>query len=154
MFTVEIRQEPFRRLAAVAHSGPYPKISHAFERLGTILQSRDLYGKVGNLFGVYHDDPTATAPVDLRSHAGVMVPDDITITPPLELITLPAGRHAVLTYKGPYSGLPAAYDYLHGTWLAGAGAMPADSAVFEIYLNNPMTTAPGDLLTEICLPLR
>jgi AraC family transcriptional regulator len=26
--------------------------------------------------------------------------------------------------------------------------------VFEVYLNSPMDTAPEDLVTEICLPLK
>ena len=73
---------------------------------------------------------------------------------PLEQVTLPAGRHAVLTYQGPYAGLPAAYDQLFGLWLPQSGEEPADSPVFEIYLNSPMDTAPDDLLTEICLPLK
>ena len=69
-------------------------------------------------------------------------------------MTLPAGRHAVLTFTGPYAGLQAAYDQLFGIWLPQSGETPADSPVFEVYLNSPMDTAPTDLVTEICLPLR
>ncbi|MFZ1481646.1 MAG: GyrI-like domain-containing protein [Paracoccaceae bacterium] len=61
---------------------------------------------------------------------------------------------AVLAFKGPYAGLPAAYDQLFGIWLPQSGEEPADSPVFELYLNTPMDTAPEQLLTEICMPLK
>ena len=96
----------------------------------------------------------ATPAADLRSHAGLEVGSDTPLTAPLEEVRLPAGRHAVLTFKGPYAGLPAAYDQLFSTWLPGSGNEPADSPVFEVYLNSPMDTAPEDLITEICLPLK
>ena len=104
------------------------------------------------MVGVYYDSPGAVAEADLRSHAGVELAHG-PIETPLEEITLPAGRHAVLTFRGPYAGLPAAYDQLFGTWLPASGETPADSPVFEVYLNTPMDTAPEDLLTEICLAL-
>ena len=75
---------------------------------------------------------------------------DAAIDPPLEPVTLPAGRHAALAFRGPYFGLPAAYDQLFGLWLPGSGMGLADSPIFEIYLNSPMDTAPEDLETEIC----
>ncbi|MGB0905271.1 MAG: AraC family transcriptional regulator, partial [Mangrovicoccus sp.] len=81
------------------------------------------------------------------------VADGVEIAPPLERLDLPAGRHGVLRYKGPYTGLKAAYEYLYGQWLPGSGETPAEFAVYEIYLNSPMDTAPEDLLTDICMPL-
>jgi AraC family transcriptional regulator len=60
----------------------------------------------------------------------------------------------VVTYKGPYSGLEAAYTALFGNWLPESGEEPADAPCYELYLNSPMDTAPEDLITEICLPLK
>ncbi len=59
-----------------------------------------------------------------------------------------------MTVKGPYSDLPSGYAQLFGQWLPASGEEAADSPAFEVYLNSPMDTAPDDLLTEICLPLR
>lgn len=154
MFPVTIRTEAERRLAAVPHQGPYPEIARAFEKLGSTVSARGLYGRFGHMVGVYYDSPSDVKPADLRSHAGLEAPADLPIDPPLEVVTLPAGRHAVLTFTGPYAGLQAAYDQLFGIWLPQSGETPADSPVFEIYLNNPMDTAPADLVTELCLPLR
>ncbi|NBZ88199.1 AraC family transcriptional regulator [Stagnihabitans tardus] len=152
MHPVTLRTDPARRLAAMPHKGAYYQISRAFEKLGATLGARGLYGQAGLMVGVYYDSPGAVAEADLRSHAGVELPQG-EIAAPLEEITLPAGRHAVLTFRGPYAGLQAAYDQLFGIWLPASGETPADSPVFEVYLNTPMDTAPEDLLTEICLPL-
>lgn len=153
MYDVILRDDPARRLAAMPHTGPYTEIGRAFEKLGAVVGGRGLFARAGHMVGVYYDDPSATPAAALRSHAGFEMPADVAIEPPLEVVTLPAGPHAVLRFRGPYSGLPAAYDQLFGLWLPGSGRAPADSPVFEVYLNSPMDTAPEDLLTEICLPL-
>jgi len=153
MFPVTIRIEPERRLAALPHKGPYQEIGRAFEKLGSTVAARGFHGRFGAMVGVYYDSPSDVEPAELRSHAGLEAPADLPIDPPLEEVLLPAGRHAVLTFQGPYAGLQGAYDQLFGLWLPASGEAPADSPVFEVYLNSPMDTAPKDLLTEICLPL-
>lgn len=153
MYPIAIRQDPARRLAALPHNGAYHDINRAYDKLGAILGARGLWPQAGAMVAVYYDDPAATPPADLTSHAGVAFGPEVVLDAPLEVVHLPAGPHAVLRYKGPYSGLSAAYGHLFG-WLPTSGHDPADSPVFEIYLNTPMDTAPEDLLTEICVPLR
>lgn len=154
MFPVILRTDPARRLAALPHRGPYPLIGQAFEKLAVTVGARGLFSRMGTMVGVYYDSPADVAPEALRSHAGYDCGPETPIEPPLVEVILPAGRHAVLTYRGPYVGLQAAYDQLFGQWLPQSGEEAADSPVFEVYLNTPMDTAPQDLLTEICLPLR
>ena len=154
MYPVSIRTDPARRLAAVPHKGPYLEIGRAFERLGATIGPRGLFPQMGHMVGVYYDSPADTAAADLRSHAGFECGPQVPLAAPLEEVTLPGGRHAVLAFKGPYAGLPAAYDQLFGIWLPQSGEEPADSPVFELYLNTPMDTAPEQLLTEICMPLK
>ncbi len=153
MFPVEITTSPARRLMAVPHRGPYIEISKAFEKLGAIVASRDLGRHVSGMVGVYYDDPAAVDAANLRSHAGLVVGADLPVADGLDDVRLPGGRTAILRFKGHYSGLPAAYDYLYGTWLPASGHEARNSPVFEDYLNSPMDTAPDDLLTDICLPL-
>lgn len=152
MHDVEIRDLPDLRIAAAPHAGPYHEIGRAFQRVSAILTTRNLWPEAGRMVGVYYDDPQSVEPAALRSAAGFEfagpIPDG------LEEVTIPAGRFAVLRFRGPYSGLPAAYDHLYGDWLARAQCEPRDSPAAEIYLNSPMDTAPDDLLTEICMPIR
>jgi AraC family transcriptional regulator len=153
MFQVEIKNSPARRVLAVPHRGPYMEISKAFEKLSAIVASRNLFPHARGMVGVYYDDPSAVKAADLRSHAGLVVDPSLPKVDGLEDVQLPGGRTAVLRFKGHYSGLPAAYDYLYGTWLPASGHEAGDSPVFEDYVNSPMDTAPENLLTDICLPL-
>ena len=54
-------------------------------------------------------------------------------------------------HVGPYDQVGAAYAALDG-WVAENGRRPAGPPR-EIYLNDPQTTAPEDLLTEVVWPL-
>ncbi len=154
MHPVTIRTEAPIRLAALPHKGAYHQISRAFQKLSAVMASRDLFRNAGRMIAVFYDDPQSTPEADLRSHAGFEIKGASDFSTPLEEVTLPAGRQAVLTYTGPYAGLPAAYDELFGVWLPASGEEPADSPSFEVYLNSPMDTAPEDLLTELHLPLK
>jgi AraC family transcriptional regulator len=154
MYPVTIRTEAAIRLAAVPHKGAYFEVSRAFQKLSAVMASRDLFRNAGRMIAVFYDDPQSVAEPDLRSHAGFEIKGKSDLSAPLEDVTLPAGRQAVLTYKGPYAGLPAAYDELFGLWLPQSGEEPADTPSFEVYLNSPMDVAPEDLITELHLPLK
>ena len=154
MYPVTIRTEAPLRLAAMPHQGAYHEISRAFQKLSAVMASRDLFRSSGRMVGVFLDDPQSVPVAALRSLAGFEITGNAKIADPLQEITLAAGRHAVLTYTGPYAGLPAAYDQLFGIWLPASGEEPADAPSFEVYLNTPMDTAPEDLVTELHLPLK
>ncbi|MGB3279667.1 MAG: AraC family transcriptional regulator [Pseudorhodobacter sp.] len=153
MHSIIIRNEPKRDIVGLPHKGNYQLIGREFEHLFTALGTRGLMGKTGTMVGVYLHDPESTPEPDLRSFAGTEFPATDVLDSPIERMTLPSGRHAVLRVKGPYTALPAAYTQLYREWLPMADEVPANSPVYELYLNNPRETAPEDLLTEICLPL-
>ncbi|CRL12865.1 Methylphosphotriester-DNA--protein-cysteine S-methyltransferase [Phaeobacter italicus] len=153
MYPVDIRNEPARTLTAVAHKGAYGEIGRSFESFAAICSSRGLWPRMREMIGVYLDAPDTVAESDLRSYAGAS--SDLDDAPDgMEQLTLRGGRTAVMTYKGPYSGIHGAYGDLFGAWLPKSGEEPADLPCYEIYLNDPQTVAPEDLLTEICLPLK
>ncbi len=129
------------------------EIGKSFEAFGAICESRGLWPQVGAVLGVYFDSPEEVAEADLLSFAGAEFAGD-AIPEGMEEVTLPGGKAAVLTCKGPYSGIQTAYHSLFGNWLPQSGEEPADQPCYEIHLNNPRGTAPEELLTEICLPLK
>lgn len=153
MYPFEIRDCAPQRLAALPHKGPYPEIGRAFQQVAAVFTAQNLWGHARGMAGVYYDSPADVPEPDLRSHAGVILVDGVSMPSDLEEVLLPGGRHAVLTLKGPYSGLPAAWDHMYCTDLPQSGETPADSPPFEIYLNDPSDTAPADLITEIHVPL-
>ncbi len=153
MFPIEIQTSDTRRLAALAHTGPYAEIGSRFQQMAAIISARNLWPHTRGLVGIYYDDPSIVDAKDLKSHAGVLVADGFEIPENLEEVVLAAGRMAVMHFKGPYSGLTAAYDYLYGKWLAEAGEELRNAPSFEVYLNDPMEVKPDDLLTDIYIPI-
>ena len=154
MYPVTVRTEAPIRLAALPHKGAYHEISRAFQKLTAVMASRDLFRNAGRMIAVFYDDPQSVAEPDLRSQAGFEIKGKADLSAPLEEVTLPGGRQAVLTYTGPYAGLPAAYDELFGIWLPQSGEEPADTPSFEVYFNSPMDVAPEALVSELHLPLK
>ncbi len=153
MYPVSTRTEPARRVVAVPHIGAYAEIGRSFEAFGALCESRQLWPRIGPMIGLYLDNPETVPESDLRSFAGAEYRGEDT-PEGMKEVQISGGKTAVLTYKGPYSGIQAAYSSLFGNWLPESGEEPADQPCYEIYLNNPRDTAPEDLLTEICLPLR
>jgi len=153
MHPVTTRTEPARRLVALPHKGAYAEIGKSFEAFVALCETRQLWPQLGASIGLYLDSPEAVPEDQLRSYAGAEYRGDET-PEGMENLQIPGGKTAVLTYKGPYSGLHTAYHSLFGNWLPQSGEEPADQPSYEIYLNDPRETAPEDLLTEICLPLK
>ncbi|GGF70100.1 AraC family transcriptional regulator [Mameliella alba] len=153
MYPVEIRNCAPARLAALPHKGDYHQIARAFTELAAIFSARGLWPQARGMAAIYYDSPADTPEPDLRSAAGILVEQDFAMPEDLQDIPLPDGDHLVLTFKGAYAGLPAAWDHAYGVALPDSGRMPADSPSFEVYLNDPTDTPPEALLTEIHVPL-
>lgn len=155
MRDVVIRKLASASLAVVPHQGSYMEIGRAFETLFGTLAARNLLRPGLCMKGLYYSDPSAVPEAELRSAAGILLPDaDFPVEAPLLRAELRGGDYAVLRHKGPYSDMKAAYDWLFGEWLVQSGREAADAPVLEDYLNNPREVAPTELLTDICLPLK
>ena len=154
MHDVSVKTLPSETLVVLPHRGAYMEIGKAFETLFGILVSRQLVGRIGAMKALYYSDPTHVAEDDLQSAAGAVINGSFPVDDPLEKRETRAGDYAVLRYKGPYADMKWAYEWLYGEWLTQSGREPDDAPCLEVYLNNPRDTAPADLLTDICLPLK
>lgn len=146
---VAIRVLPALRAVGTPHRGPYMEIGRAFEALYGRLAARGLLDAPFRSIGLYHDDPALVAPRDLRACACVVSPRLAALSD----TQIAGGPYAVLRYRGPYATMASAYRWLYGDWLVASGHEAADAPVIEEYLNDPRTTPPMELLTDICLPL-
>ncbi|QYK42283.1 MAG: AraC family transcriptional regulator [Paracoccaceae bacterium] len=154
MHPVRIETVPPLRLAALPHRGPYPSIGATFAALWDRMVAAGLVARIaGPGVAIYYDDPSATPAAELRAHAAVAIGGAEALPEGFDDVTLPGGRCAILTLRGPYTGFPAAWAWLYGQWLPDSGEVPADRAPWEAYLNSPSDTAPADLLSEIRVPL-
>ena len=152
---VAIRDLPAQRLLGIRHVGSYLEIGTAFDRLAAWAAVRGALGPATRWIGVYHDDPSATPRDRLRADACITAPEAGAV-PESEVtaIDLPAGRCAVFRHVGPYVELEAAYLRVVRDWLPGSGEELADRPCFEDYVNDPKTTRPAELITDIHFPLR
>lgn len=146
---------PERRLAMVRANGPYMESGYkAWSILMPYAQKHNLFGPQTLLIGISHDDPTITKPEEIRYDAAIPVGDGVSVEAPVTIGSMPGGEYAVITHQGPYDGLEEAYGIVMGQWLPQSGREMRDSPFFEIYRNDPCTTPPEQLLTDIHIPLK
>lgn len=153
IMALEIRTLTSKRLAAIRHVGPYNEIGPAFRELGRIAGPAGLFGFPGAMMvGVYHDDPRTTPHDQLRSAAGLIIPDTAAIPAGLVEEHIVGGTFGVFTHTGSYEGLPDAWHQAT-TELPATGRKLRSATSYELYLNDPTQVPEAELKTEICLPI-
>lgn len=149
----DIVDRPELRVATIAHQGPYHRISEAFARLGALAGPAGLLREKPTMLAIYHDDPEATPEAELRSEAGVVVPEGAVLLAGLTETRIPAGRYARALHMGPYENLGDTWARLMGQWLPQSGYRFGTGVSYEIYHNTPADASPAELRTELYLPL-
>ena len=150
---VEVKTLNAIRVAFLRHVGPYLNVGPTFGKLGEWMGKKGHIGPKTIMLGICHDDPKSVEPEKLRYDCCFSVADSFQPTGEIGTQDIPGGSYAVLTHKGPYSGLESVYHWLYSEWLPTSGREPRNQPPFEIYRNTPMDTAPENLITEICVPL-
>jgi AraC family transcriptional regulator len=148
---VDLIEMPELRIGTVRHTGPYNQIPEAFGRLCDIAGPAGLFEKEGALcLALYHDDPETTPAAELKSDAAITVPAGLPLPEGLTEQTIPAGRYAKTTHVGPYTGLGDTWSRFMGEWLPNSGHTFL-GPTYEIYANDPMSTPPDELRTDLYL---
>ena len=142
------------RVAFVRHVGPYDEVGAAWDKLTTYLGKEGLLGSQCQFIGICYDDPDVTAPEKIRYDACITIDDQFVPTEDIAVQTIGSGEYAVTTHFGSYNKLGETYSKLFGQWLVQSGREFRSEPCLEFYLNDPDTTEPKDLLTDICLPLK
>lgn len=149
---IDIRAVPTRKAVCMAHSGPYFMIGQTFGKLGAWLQQNpDSYGQCLALF---YDDPESTPADKLRSDAGAIVPDSYTTNDPhVHVVEVAGGSYAVTTFKGPYSGLSAAWGDFAKCPLP-EGYTYRNTPPFEVYVQMDEEVGGPKSVTELYLAVQ
>lgn len=151
---VEFEQLPTMRIACVSHQGLYNLIGSAFDRLGAIAGPAGLFQHPNAaMIATYHDDPETTPADELRSRAGIVVPEGVPLPEGLSELRVAEGRYARFTHRGSYAQLGDAWTALLGKWLPASGKRMAEGVAFELYRNDPSTTPQANLRTDIYIPI-
>jgi AraC family transcriptional regulator len=150
---VRIEQVPPRRVAFLRHVGPYRTVGPTFERLGAWAAQRGLFGPDTLVLAVSYDDPEVTPADKLRVDCCITVGPDVAPEGEVGVRTVEGGECAVLTHGGPYNELGASFRWLYGIWLPASGREPRHAPPFTVAYPAPRDTPPGQLRTDIHLPL-
>lgn len=155
VMNVRIETLPDLKILSVRQTGPYMESAErAWGMLCGWAGPKNLIGPKTLFIGISHDDPQVTAPEDIRYDAAITVDRDVPVEAPVVTGELPGGEYAIITHQGPHEGLEETYVFIMGQWLPGCGRELRDTPWFEIYRNDPETTPPAQLLTDIHIPLQ
>lgn len=153
--TREVKDVSARNVIYIRLFGDYKMNDYGgtFMRLFQFVQEQQLpMGEVMPLC-IYHDDPKVTPTDKLRTDVCMVMPEDVTPKGDVGFKQIPAGRYAIFLYKGSYEHLQAVYDTIYGKHIPEMECTLRNEPSAERYMNNPVTTAPEELLTEIYIPI-
>lgn len=103
-------------------------------------------------FGICYDNPAVTPLDKCRYEAAVVIDSDQEVRPPFQRGQIPAGRYAVLHYRGPAEKTSEAQLGLYTGWLPDSGYEPAPFPLMERYLNVAAAGEPVEI--EFYIKLR
>lgn len=149
---IEIRERQDTSVAFVRHIGSYFEVKKAWDKLCEWAEPKGLLNLHTEFLGLCYDSPSVPPSGKIRYDACISTPGNLLPEGEIGIQTIPGGKYAVGTHYGPYDGLEEACKELYGKWLpASKYQLRNDTPYFEKYINEPETTSPEDLITEIYL---
>ena len=147
---IQIKQLPAQLALTVSKRVRMNEVAAGMgEAFGTLMRHAGTTGArfAGPPFSLYPEMPAEefTFLVCMPVAPGAVSGDGV------ELEELPAVEAATLLYQGPYDGMESSWRSLM-EWVGKSGRHPG-GPLREVYLSDPDTTAPEDLLTELVVPL-
>jgi len=124
-----------------------------WSRLWGCIKEQKLYSAGIEHYAIYHDDPQITETEKLRTDICLVIRKPAIPQGEIGVKTIQGGKYAVFLYQGSYEHLGAVYDTIFSRWLPESGFALRNSPCMEKYINNPNTTVPEKLKTEIYVPV-
>jgi len=158
-YTVEVRDLPEKTVAYVRHTGPYAGDEKLFQSLfGKLMRwagPRDLFVPgTSEMLVIYHDSPEITEEEKLRISVCLTVPEGTETGGEIGLMSMPAGRYAVATFRLNPDQYGDAWNSLFGGWLPESGYQCAEGPCYEVCLNDPQMDPEGRHDVAIHIPVQ
>jgi AraC family transcriptional regulator len=151
---VRLVDRPEVPVACLRHVGPYgPGVGRFWaETVSPWLTANGLQG--APRYGISLDDPSIADPAQCRYDACVEVAPSVALTGPAVRSTIPAGRYAVLDFKGTAAQIGPTWTALLRDWIPGSGLQVDSWPCFEHYpVGSTFDPATGIFTCEICIPV-
>jgi AraC family transcriptional regulator len=138
----------------------------AFGELMTALNLARVAPQVGSFMSMVPDEAQAQNDPNCRYVAAVLFgfsladlsgecrQPDLRLSGTLAWQAVAPGRYAVFTHVGPYDTLFMSWATIYSEWLPASGERLRNVPSLELMRNDPQTTPPELLHTEIWLPLQ
>jgi len=148
--------EPMTVAYVRSEKGYLPEgVGVAFERLMEFSYAQNKLPAGEPLFiGISWDDSRIISRAECRFEAAVVVHPEAQPAGGVGVRRLAGGLFARYRYFGPYSDLSSVYARLTRGWLVDSPYLMRSEPTREYYCNDPESTPPEDLLTEIHLPIK
>lgn len=156
---VAVEDRPAQRVAYVEQVGHFQANPGIYDVLLQQLLDWALPAQLWNfpdqtlIVCIYPDDPAATPPDRQRLWFGITIPDDARPPENIQVLTLPAGPHAIGRFAITSDQFGPAWGYLYGEWMAPSGYAPAGLA-FELQKNDSSEDPGNKHLVDICIPVQ
>ena len=152
---ISVRQTDPQTIAFISGKGPYSQIPEAMGKLfGWIGQKG--YIPAGPPSGVYFNSPMEVAEEELlweiRCPVSAETPSSEPDARGFGVKKQPSAQVATAIHKGPFHEVGRTYGAIMA-WMNENGYQIAGPPK-EIYLSDPSSTPPEELLTEIWIPVR
>ena len=152
---VTVKETEPMTVAFVSMKGPYTQISEAFGKLYGWIGEKG-YVPAGPPLGVYFNAPGQVPDDQLAWELRSPIAGDVAPIGPVEqglgIKRLEAVQVAATMHKGPFDQVGKIYEAL-SAWIMENGyeivGLPE-----ELYLSDPASTPPDELLTEVRFPVR
>ncbi|GHT35605.1 AraC family transcriptional regulator [Bacteroidia bacterium] len=150
VLTLEPKQVIYLKL-----TGDYQSLDFAgaWGKLWQYVKENKLFSAGIEHIGIYYDDPKVTEADKLRTDVCLILRKKAEPKGEIGVKTIEGGKYAMFLYQGSYDNLAAVYDTIYAKWLPESGEKLRNYHCFEKYANDPETTPPEKLKTEIYVPI-
>ena len=153
MTDLALRTFDAQRLAAFVTRRPNVDFMGAWKKLHAALGEQGLAPGGPRMLATF-EASALDGPGSMSTYAAAMtLANGESVRAPLEELQVPAGRYATYLYVGPFEGMGAAWGRFVGALTAAGHALALERPCLERYLDDPATTAPAALRTELCVPI-
>ncbi len=102
------------------------------------------------------DDNEITDQLHCRYNAGIVIETPLNFEPKglFRTKAIPQQKYAKFLHKGSHEDSLITYDYIYSNWITDIHLELEDKPTLEFFLNDEEDTPPGELLTEIYIPIK